>query len=93
MTDKSVTRVTFNKGISVFKIFIWGGFSSDIQSENLYHWFYRTSHNFIVKRRHNNIKMTSVLFKMAGVNVACFIVILNFFFRWHPKVAKKKNPT
>ena len=42
------------------------------------HWLYRTSRNFVVKRRHKNVRMTSVLIKMADVNVGYF---------------KKKNPT
>ena len=31
------------------------------------HWLYRTSRNFVVKRRHKNVRMTSYLFKMADV--------------------------
>ena len=34
-----------------------------------FNWLYRTSHNFIVKWRHKNIRMMSVLFKMADINV------------------------
>ena len=32
-------------------------------------WLYRTSRNFVVKRRHKNVRMMSVLIKMADVNV------------------------
>ena len=45
--------------------------------------------NFIFKRRHNNVKMMSVSFKMGEY----FKVRLNLFKRWHPKVCKKKTPT
>ena len=47
----------------------------------------------VAKRRHNNVKVTSVFFKIAHVNAEHFKVKLNLFKRWHPKVCKKKNPT
>ena len=36
------------------------------------HWLYWTSRNFVVKRCHNNVRMTSVFFKMADVNAEYF---------------------
>ena len=54
---------------------------------------YRTSDYVVVKRHHKNVRMTSVLFKMAYVNAGYFKVKLNLFERSHPKVCKKKNPT
>ena len=53
-------------------------------------WLYRTSRNFVDKRRHKNLRMTSVLIKMADVNVRTKMDLLK---RWHPKVCKKKNIT
>ena len=40
----------------------------------------------------SNVRMTSVLFKMANVNAGYFNVKLNLFKHWQ-KVCKKKNPT
>ena len=47
----------------------------------------------IVERRHKKVIITSVLLKMADVNVGYFKVKLNLFKPWYPKVCKKKNPT
>ena len=49
------------------------------------HWLYRTSHNFVVKRRHKKVRMTSVLGYLK--------VKMDLLKRWHPKVCMKKNPT
>ena len=57
------------------------------------HWLYRTSQNFLVKQRHKNVRMTSVLIKMEDVKVGYLKVKMDLFKRWHPKVCKKKNPT
>ena len=37
--------------------------------------------------------MTSVLFKMADINVGYLNVKMDLLKRWQPKVCKKKNPT
>ena len=49
--------------------------------------------NFIVKRRHKNVRMTSVLIKIADVIIGYLKVKMDLLKRWHPKVCKKKNPT
>ena len=46
------------------------------------------SHNFVVNSRHNNIRMTSVFFKMAGVNAQYFKVTMNLFKHWYPNLEK-----
>ena len=53
-----------------------------------YHWLYRTSRNFVFKQCHKNVRMTSVLFKMADVNAGYLL-----FKALAAKVSKKKNPT
>ena len=57
------------------------------------HLSYRTSHNFVVKRCHKNVRMTSVLFKMTDVNVGYLKVNIDLLKRCSPKVCKKKHPT
>ena len=52
--------------------------------------FDRTSRNFVVKRRYKNARMTSVLFKMADVNVGYFKVNLHLLKHLHLKYARKR---
>ena len=49
--------------------------------------------SFLVKRRLKNFRMTSVLIKMAHVNVGYLKVKMDLLkhWHWHPKVCKKKN--
>ena len=53
------------------------------------HWLYSTSCNFVAKQRHKNVRMTSVLFKMADVHARYLKVKLDLIKRWHPKYARK----
>ena len=57
------------------------------------YWLYRTSRNFVVKRRHKNVNMTSALIKMADINVRYFKVKMDFIKCWYQKLCTKKNPT
>ena len=52
--------------------------------------FDRTSRNFVVKRRYKNARMTSVLFKMADVNVGYFKGNLDLLKHLHLKYARKR---
>ena len=49
------------------------------------------SRNFIVKGCHKNVRMMSVLIKMAGVNVRYLKVKMDLFKCWHQKYARKRN--
>ena len=48
------------------------------------------SQNFVFKRCHKNVRLTSVLFKMVDVNAGYFKVKLDLLNRWHPKYARKR---
>ena len=52
------------------------------------HWLYRTSQNFVIKRRYKNVRMMSVLFKMANVNAG--YMYLDLLKLCHPKYARKR---